>query len=310
MTGRAFGKVIKGTVLKGCIAFGIFLGGCLGRENVLEAAASEAPAIVGLRVVAMKNGVGAECEFAGYENGSNYSMQLYLNQVKEDNSVNTVAGKEVASTGGGTGIANTGGSEVAPGIYKVTLVMQKDDGVNPPMVQFRNSELYDVAKDGENYMVSIHRDVSEKTENSGAPQEVHGCSHSSSLIYEVEKEANADQDALLAGKCSKCGEILSYSYMANSAYAAFLRDAIGAVQKAEAGEVIIDAGRWISFNQTVLDAVSLRPDVSVTVNYRYEGKEYTVTIPAGAEVKELADENGYCGFRYLDKIFAGSEIVS
>lgn len=46
-----------------------------------------------------------------------------------------------------------------------------------------------------------------------------------------------------------------------------------------------------------------------TIKYRYEGKRYTVTIPAGSDVFSLIDENGYCGFRTLDSQFGGSELT-
>ncbi len=74
------------------------------------------------------------------------------------------------------------------------------------------------------------------------------------------------------------------------------------------GTVVITTRSWVSFHKSVLNALQARPDVTVIINYRYAGKYYTVTIPAGADVSALANEEGFCGFRYLDQVFKGHEI--
>ena len=57
-----------------------------------------------------------------------------------------------------------------------------------------------------------------------------------------------------------------------------------------------------SFDRTVFEAIKSRPDVAVTVNYSYEGQKYVLQIPAGVNVDTLMDENGFGGFRYIDKV--------
>lgn len=151
--------------------------------------------------------------------------------------------------------------------------------------------------------------VQESIEKAQTVSEQASCSHSL-VHYRIVNRANPNQDAVLAGECDNCGEVLSYSFVPNSAYAAFLEEAAGAVQNAQTGEVVIETERWISFNQSVFDAIALRPEVAVTVRYRYGGSRYEVTIPAGAEMGELTDENGFCGFRHLDQVFGGKEIAS
>lgn len=74
------------------------------------------------------------------------------------------------------------------------------------------------------------------------------------------------------------------------------------------GTVIVSTLNWVSFHKSVLKALQARPDVTVIINYKYAGKYYTVTIPAGADVSALANEEGFCGFRYLDQVFKGHEI--
>ena len=49
--------------------------------------------------------------------------------------------------------------------------------------------------------------------------------------------------------------------------------------------------------------MSERADVSILIRYRDLGEEHQVLLPAGADVSSLGDENGFCGFRYLNQIF-------
>ncbi len=43
-------------------------------------------------------------------------------------------------------------------------------------------------------------------------------------------------------------------------------------------------------------------DVTVIVNYTFEGNPYVLTIPAGTNVDLLRDENGFGGFRYIENV--------
>ena len=130
------------------------------------------------------------------------------------------------------------------------------------------------------------------------------CSHQYDRRYETCREATPDADALLAGKCVNCGEILSYEEIPNSAYVAFLQESADTIQNAAKGEQIaICTDRWISFDRRVAKALADRSDVSVKLAYRYKGEAYILEIPAGEDWISLLDENGFCGFRYLDQLF-------
>lgn len=48
--------------------------------------------------------------------------------------------------------------------------------------------------------------------------------------------------------------------------------------------------------------------MDLTINYIYENLHYTVTIPAGADLTSLMDENGYIGFRQLDTAYGGRQL--
>ena len=90
----------------------------------------------------------------------------------------------------------------------------------------------------------------------------------------------------------------------------FNQNAAAAIRKAQNNETItLNAGIWSSFYKNVFESLAERTDVTLTVKYKYEGKRYTVTIPSGSDVTSLPDESGYCGFRYLDAKFGGSELI-
>lgn len=313
-----------------------------------EVRAQEAPSIRDLSVIPSGEGVSARCEFEGYMAGSGYSMELYLCQVMEDETVREIALRSILPPADGSGVEITGEEPVEPGIYQATLVMDRMDGGMLPVDNFSNSILYDVIRDGNGYVVTPRQEETEEpepddepdnepngepdNEPDGEPEAVperpsgeapeirdesgfgekaeekeYSCSHSA--VYRIAERANPDRDAVLAGECVKCGEVLSYAFVPNSAYAAFLEASARAIQNAQTDEIMIETQRWVSFNRTVFEAMAMRPELSVTVRYRYNGRRYEVTIPAGAEVNDLTDENGFCGFRYLDQAFGGREIT-
>lgn len=126
--------------------------------------------------------------------------------------------------------------------------------------------------------------------------------------YVMEKEPLENEDGILAKKCEKCGAIAEYRPV--SAIMAFLQNAEKAVKNAAQGATVtVETDRWLCFDRAVMEAIAARPDVTVTVNYRYQHKDYTVTIPAGYDVKGLLNEEGFCGFRYLDLMLGGEELA-
>ena len=323
LTGRNIGKAALKAFMGLCLALGIFSGGGIFRQQfVLEARAAEELWVNGLGVTQSEDGVSAWCDFWGYQEPG-YILELYLNRVEEDGTVTPVAGGILNPTQDGTGTGTTEGVKVTPGIYKATAVWQRKGGDFP--VSFQDSPLYDVAKEGERYTVTLHHDTvpeagpeesSQGQKGSSQPFESgeeeagepwQGCSHH--IVYEIVQPADRERDALLAGQCSICGDVASYTDVPNSAYEAFLEETVDMVHRAGQGEVVIATSLWISFNREVLDAVMEHPGLSVKVFYRYEGVQYLVTIPAGADLGGLAGDDGFCGFRYLDLVFGGERLA-
>lgn len=77
---------------------------------------------------------------------------------------------------------------------------------------------------------------------------------------------------------------------------------------APGGNCVVELEDFVSFNRKTMEALAKRPDVSMTVIYKWNGVKYKVTIPAGYNVLDLLNEDGYCGCLYLNAIF-GSEVV-
>lgn len=102
---------------------------------------------------------------------------------------------------------------------------------------------------------------------------------------------------------------------ASSSLAAAVKYAVGQKQAqqiinsvAPGGNCVVELEDFVSFNRKTLEALAKRPDVSMTVIYKWNGVKYKVTIPAGYNVLDLLNEDGYCGCLYLNAIF-GSEVV-
>lgn len=71
-----------------------------------------------------------------------------------------------------------------------------------------------------------------------------------------------------------------------------------AAQNIRVTGVTVDTGVWHSFNVGVYEQIE-NAGIPVTLKFTYAGVRYSVTIPAGAKVTELCDENGWCGFLNL-----------
>jgi len=126
------------------------------------------------------------------------------------------------------------------------------------------------------------------------------CDHVGEIT--IVSKATATSDAIGAYQCVKCGTIYKYEEIPNSAFASFLEETADMILHTQQEEVVIDTKLWVSFNKTVFEAIRNRPDVTVTVNYLYEGNPYVLKIPAGTDVDLLMDENGFGGFRYIEKV--------
>lgn len=289
------------TVLAGYV---ILMTGIAGFGMNLQVQAADAPVVSDLKVTASDDGTGvmAQCSYQNYDDQSGCELTLYLYRVKEDGTHTIMAYKTLPYAASATGSVDA--VSVPEGTYFASVVMDYSG-----MIDQINSQYYHKVKliDGDYVAAPEKGDTSadrtnsieehEKAEESGKPDCIHVWE------YSLAEAATTEKDSVLACQCTICGEVIEYVEVPNSAYCVFLAEAADAIRSAQTGQVIIDTERWISFDRTVLEVIAERRDVTIIVNYKYQGKKYSVTIPSGADVSGLADENGFCGFRYLDQVF-------
>lgn len=256
------------------------------------------PLITELRVAASEDGtqIMAQCDYQNYDAGSGCAMMLYLYRIGTENEVSIAAYKKIPYAEEGSEVAVP--ASVADGLYLASVGMD----YNGRIIQINSKYYYRVTQSGDKLGIT---EVTDEEQNGVLDKNLHredgACIHN--LDYELIRPATADRDALMAQQCILCGKVFDYAEVPNSAYAAFQQETIAAIQNARTNEVIISTRRWVSFHQSVFEAISQRPDVTVILRYRYQGEMYEVRIPAGADVSALADEGGFCGFRYLNQIF-------
>lgn len=127
-------------------------------------------------------------------------------------------------------------------------------------------------------------------------------SHTHDFQYVTVQEASENQDEVVQLRCA-CGDVAESFTVPGSAVGVFIKRVVKEITNASKDAVVtVDTKICTCYNQVIIDALLKRPDVTLVTNYRYNHADYSVTIPAGYDVSTLLDENGYCGFRYLDQI--------
>ncbi len=82
---------------------------------------------------------------------------------------------------------------------------------------------------------------------------------------------------------------------------------IDCVKKAPANGVIrLETSRPSCFDRMMLEELAKRPDLTLEVSFPYGGEQVEVAVPEGYDVLSLLDENGYCGFLYLNAVFGAN----
>lgn len=277
------------------------------KAAVLNVQAAESLVITSLEVAVSEDGAGviAKCSYQNYTAQSGYEVRLYLYKI--ENGVESVQSQKILAYAQ-RGDDRTQPGQVDEGVYRASVTT--DDGEE--IRQIHSSSYYQVSRVDGNYVVTEETDklelVQEEQESNNHKEADSSCSHVCEYI--LLEEATPAKDALQARQCIRCGEILEYVEVPNSAYAAFLSETSYLIQNAQQGEVIINTDRWMSFNRDVFETMKLRPEISVKINYRYCGEEYSLVIPAGIEVECLIDENGYGGFRYMEEVLKQDELTA
>jgi len=130
-------------------------------------------------------------------------------------------------------------------------------------------------------------------ETSAAPSEP--------TVEEVVKAPENDHNRIMGITTSYINNTLSLINRAMAAGNSAMAEAL------RAEGVTVNTGVWHSFNLNVYQQIE-EAGIPVTLIFRYQGATWKVTIPAGAKVTALCDENGWCGFLNLAAHY-GCEIL-
>ena len=276
----------------------LLIGGSLP-EVSLNVYAAEPLAITGLEVTTSDDGMGvvAKCSYQNYSDQSGCVIALYLYKV--DNGSYSIVTNKVL-TYADEGSESTDSVRVTDGVYLASVTM--DFGIDIKQINsgnyFRIKQVdggYEVTEEGKigTSALADHCQVIEKDLV---------CNHDCEYI--LEKQATPTEDAVNAYQCVKCRTILEKITVPNSAYATFLEETAFLIQNTQQSEVLIITDRWISFNREVIEAIKCRPDVTVRVQYHYQGKEHLLLIPAGVDVSLLVNESEFYGFKYVEEVIS------
>ncbi len=294
----------SGTKKAMMMGIGIFLGGMgwFGTQQAQAAGPSgvNTPVVENLQVVVTEDQMQlqAQCSYQDYDDEKGCIMTLYLYKVGDDDAY-IAADQELSYAR--TGQGSTDPVPAEEGIYQASVGLDYGNIIR----QINSQRYYRVIRSEDRFQISEITDPEQEengNENLEREEEIMergGCRH---VLEAVQvQEATPVKDAVIAYECTLCGEICSYGEVPNSAYASFQREVIQAIENAKEGEVVISTELWVSFHKKVLEAISDRTDVTVRIRYRYRGASYELVIPSGTDVSGMADEKGFCGFRYLEQ---------
>ena len=128
------------------------------------------------------------------------------------------------------------------------------------------------------------------TESSAAP------SHECSFQWVTTVEPQPGIDGLEEYKCMSCGMVKESQPIPASM--ATVKNLYGFIKDApENGNVTIDFGKLHTISDYLLNKMSERSDVTVTVSFEYQSAKYEITFPPGTDyVPVLEDEDTMYGY--------------
>lgn len=138
--------------------------------------------------------------------------------------------------------------------------------------------------------------------------------HVHDMQWVVTQEPTAESNGEKCYMCTDCGYVQYRAVL--SAFEVWNNDIEKKIRAASQGATVtIDAAKigWISFSPSIIREIAARPDETIVVDFRYQGKNYEMTIPANADLSQIGDyenaENDECyGFLYLGQFFETREI--
>lgn len=128
------------------------------------------------------------------------------------------------------------------------------------------------------------------TESSAAP------SHECSFQWVTTVEPQPGIDGLEEYKCMSCGMVKESQPIPASM--ATVKNLYGFIKDApENGNVTIDFGKLHTISDYLLNKMSERSDVTVTISFEYQSAQYEITFPSGTDYSSvLEDEDTMYGY--------------
>lgn len=147
-------------------------------------------------------------------------------------------------------------------------------------------------------------EVSSSSEVTGASEEVSTSEeapievHEHSYSWVTVQEASTEQDGVEEYRCG-CGAVAGRNVIpASSVVVNGLSDVIK--NAPQNGVLQFDSGRMYTLSDYMIKKLSERSDVTTIITFKYEGKDYKMTIPAGVDYSALfADEAYFYGYFYF-----------
>lgn len=128
------------------------------------------------------------------------------------------------------------------------------------------------------------------TESSAAP------SHECSFQWVTTVEPQPGIDGLEEYQCMSCGRVKESQPIPASM--ATVKNLYGFIKDApENGNVTIDFGKLHTISDYLLNKMSERSDVTVTISFEYQSAKYEITFPSGTDYSSvLEDEDTMYGY--------------
>ncbi len=121
-------------------------------------------------------------------------------------------------------------------------------------------------------------------------------SHTCNFEWTIKVDPTTGADGLEEYKCTGCGIVKeSHSIPAS---VAVIKDFYGNVKEApENGSITYDSGKLYTISDYLLKKMAERKDVTVTIQFEYQGAKYELTFPAGTDYSAvLTDEEMMYGY--------------
>ena len=155
---------------------------------------------------------------------------------------------------------------------------------------------------------NIPTNISNSTPSATTESKPSAPAHEHSYSWVIESEATEGSDGVEVYKCS-CGDVQARSVIpASHVYVRKFRDLI---QNAPAnGTVTYDSKMNHTFSDYIIKRLAERTDVTITIDFKWQNADYTMTIPAGVDYAPFfADTENFYGYFCFAQM-TGSSIVA